>query len=68
MIRYSNKDHVERLVDVIRRGSTNQEIEAFIAQYVNVFPQFSIETPRGSESTEEEDGVPVTYADGPSSR
>ncbi|KAL4787287.1 hypothetical protein BJX76DRAFT_19566 [Aspergillus varians] len=57
-IRFCQLTDVNKLVAVIRSGSTDEEIRAFLSQFANVFSQYSLQTPRGSDSTEGQDGTP----------
>lgn len=62
-IRFGQLEDVNSLIAVIRRGATEREIGNFLSQFAHIVPQFSLDTPRGSDSTNGEDGTPVV--DGP---
>lgn len=62
-IRFGQLEDVNNLIAVIRRGATEREIGNFLSQFAHLAPQFSLDTPRVSDSTNGEDGTPVV--DGP---
>ncbi|KAL4922879.1 hypothetical protein BDW62DRAFT_171931 [Aspergillus aurantiobrunneus] len=57
-IRFCELADVDELVAVIRNGSTDEQIQTFLAQFAHIFPEFSLRTSHGSHSMDGADGTP----------
>ncbi|KAL4949495.1 hypothetical protein BDW69DRAFT_74365 [Aspergillus filifer] len=57
--RYCDISIVNELVSSIRQGYTDDDVQHYVSQLSNQFPQPKYRTPRGSDFTDGEDGSPA---------
>ncbi|KAL5043310.1 hypothetical protein BDW71DRAFT_199943 [Aspergillus fruticulosus] len=68
-IRSCQEEELSKIVKVIRRGSTDEEILSYLSRVVPVFPQFDPRTSRGSDFMDGENGLTAgRRASGPAYR
>ncbi|KAL4937576.1 hypothetical protein BDV06DRAFT_202553 [Aspergillus oleicola] len=58
-VRFRDISIVNELISTIRQGSTDDDIQHYVAQFTSQFPQFTYRTPRGSDFTDGDDGSPA---------
>ncbi|KAL4929843.1 Zn(II)2Cys6 transcription factor domain-containing protein [Aspergillus undulatus] len=60
-VRFCDIAIVNELTSSIRQGSTDEEVQHYVSQFANQFPQYSYRTPRGSDYTDGDDGSPAGH-------